>query len=102
MPPQPSAGRPTGSNPGLVAEIDYTGWTADGLLRQPSFKGIREDKPAKEVGVPRPGEPPPDAAKPARPRPTKSKAVAGVTIAGVTLTHPEKPLWPADGITTRD
>jgi bifunctional non-homologous end joining protein LigD len=40
--------------PRLVSEIDYTGWTADGLLRQPSFKGVREDKPAGEVGVPRP------------------------------------------------
>jgi bifunctional non-homologous end joining protein LigD len=88
--------------PRLVAEIDYTGWTADGLLRQPSFKGIREDKPVKEVGVPRPGEPPPDARKPARSRPTPSKAAAGATIAGVTLTHPEKPLWPEDGITKGD
>ena len=45
--------------PQLVAEVDYAGWTADGLLRQASFKGIREDKPAAEVGVPRPGEAPP-------------------------------------------
>ena len=40
--------------PQLVAEVDYAGWTTDGLLRQASFKGIREDKLAAGVGMPRP------------------------------------------------
>ena len=36
-------------NPELVCEIDFTSWTSDGLLRHPSFKGLRDDKPARQV-----------------------------------------------------
>ena len=35
--------------PTLVAEIKYTELTKDNLLRQPSFVGLRADKPAKDV-----------------------------------------------------
>ena len=35
--------------PNLVCEIAFTDWTSDGLLRHPSFKGLREDKPAGQV-----------------------------------------------------
>ena len=35
--------------PRLVAEIEFTEWTADGVMRAPSFKGLREDKAPREV-----------------------------------------------------
>jgi bifunctional non-homologous end joining protein LigD len=35
--------------PELVAEVIFTEWTNDGRLRHPSFQGLRNDKPAREV-----------------------------------------------------
>jgi bifunctional non-homologous end joining protein LigD len=35
--------------PQLVVEVAYAGWTSDGLLRHPSFKGLRDDVPSSAV-----------------------------------------------------
>jgi bifunctional non-homologous end joining protein LigD len=35
--------------PELVAEVEFTEWTQQGQLRHPSFKGMRNDKPAQQV-----------------------------------------------------
>jgi bifunctional non-homologous end joining protein LigD len=36
--------------PELVAEVEYRGIGKEGLLRHPSFKGLREDKTVKDIG----------------------------------------------------
>jgi bifunctional non-homologous end joining protein LigD len=36
-------------SPELVAEVEFAQWTADGVLRAPSFKGLREDKDPEQV-----------------------------------------------------
>ncbi|MGH3376915.1 MAG: non-homologous end-joining DNA ligase [Actinoallomurus sp.] len=37
------------TEPDLVGEVEFTGWTADGLLRHPSWRGLRPDKRPEQV-----------------------------------------------------
>ena len=75
--------------PELVAEVAFREWTRDGVIRQSSFVGLREDKPAAEVVREVAAAPP---TRPAKPR-------AVTTIEGVRLTHPDKIMFPDPGIT---
>jgi bifunctional non-homologous end joining protein LigD len=47
--PNPPPATVTWVKPKVVAEISYRALSSDGSLRHPSFKGLREDKQAKEV-----------------------------------------------------
>jgi bifunctional non-homologous end joining protein LigD len=38
------------TRPEVVVEVKFSEWTADGKMRQPIFLGVRDDKPAREVG----------------------------------------------------
>jgi bifunctional non-homologous end joining protein LigD len=85
--------------PELVAEIEFAGWTGDGMVRQAAFKGLREDKPAAEVET----EAPAPAEDVSVPAPTSSEASkaksssAKPVVMGVLISKPEKPLWPDAG-----
>jgi bifunctional non-homologous end joining protein LigD len=69
--------------PKLVAEVEFRAWTADGNLRHAVFRGLREDKMAKDVTrETEPGE------KAEKPQTRKVK-----------LTHPDRIYWPDAGVT---
>jgi bifunctional non-homologous end joining protein LigD len=68
--------------PELVAEVEFRGWTSDGKLRQAAFKGLREDKPAREI-----------LREEAEPTMPETLSWPGE------LTHPERIYWPDRGIT---
>ncbi|WP_091735368.1 DNA ligase D [Phenylobacterium immobile] len=84
------------AKPELVAEIEFAGFTGSGAVRQGSFKGLREDKPAAEVEAEVP-EAPKDAEL-ARPKPTsRAKSASDPNVMGVLLSNPGKAIWPDDG-----
>ena len=86
--------------PELVAEIEFAGWTADGLVRQAAFKGLRKDKPAAEVEAEKPASPAkteiPEPAAAVEAKPARRKG-AKAEVMGVLISNPDKPLWPDAG-----
>ena len=96
--------------PTLVAEIQFAGWTATGMIRQAAFKGLRKDKAARDVVAEMPGAAPaPDEeakamgskripAKKTPPAKAMVKQPSGaIVVLGVTISHPDKVLWPDAG-----
>ncbi len=90
--------------PEVVVEAEYRGVTHDNLLRQASFKGVREDKPASEVVR----EMPIAAAtqkqatkKSAAPKPA-ARGKSAASVGNIRLTHPDRVYWPDVGVTKQD
>ncbi|MDB5621486.1 MAG: ligD, partial [Devosia sp.] len=103
--------------PELVGEVAFTEFTPDGVLRHPSFMGLREDKPAADVVIEAPAEQPPEAAKASKagstpPRkapepaePAKLDREAGLAAAekvGIHVTSPDRVIYPGQGVTKAD
>ena len=92
--------------PELVAEIAFTEWTSDHVLRHPSFQGLREDKNPMDVKREM-AQPPPTPNQSIRRADAPKKRTARsrereVEIAGIHLTHPTRVLYPQQGLTKRD
>lgn len=76
--------------PTLVCEVSFAEWTEEGIMRQPIFLGIREDKDPKEVkreGVIE--------------KPTTS-LIMKKRPKDITLTNLDKIFWPKEGYTKGD
>ena len=100
--------------PDLVAEVEFLEWTRDGVLRHPSFIGLREDKSAKDIRKETFARiedlMPPNAkssrsqhspAKSSRHRRISPSSMDSDIFSGIALSNPDRVLYPKQGITKR-
>ena len=83
--------------PELVAEIGYTEFTPDGILRHPSFLALREDKPAGDIELETPVAP-----KAVHGRLDAQAGIAAAEASGIKLTSPDRVVYPGQGVTKAD
>jgi bifunctional non-homologous end joining protein LigD len=97
--------------PDLVAQVEFSNWTGDGLLRHPSFQGLREDKAPKMVTHNPAAESKATAGR--KPKRNNSRAAADSPesrqvelspeqleqLGRIRLTNPDRVLYPEQGLT---
>ena len=72
--------------PRLVAEVSYAERTAQGRVRHAVFRGLREDKPARQVAWEAP----------------KPSSEERLMIAGISVSSPDRVVFPKAGVTKGD
>jgi len=81
--------------PKLVGEVAFTEWTREGILRHPTFQGLREDKSPEEIVRENPQTPPPEAHTAEAKRPAAKTAKAPAKKAAAKKTAMKKGPKPA-------
>lgn len=90
--------------PELVVDVAFAQRSSRGVLRQPVFRGLREDKVADEVRSAAELETSTYTEQQQTPR-SPDKRTAGSKeprVAGVRITHPDRVLFPENGLTKLD
>jgi bifunctional non-homologous end joining protein LigD len=82
--------------PKLVAQVAFAERTRHGRLRHPSFQGLREDKPARQVHRERAID---EEAAMATTKAASAGKSGNPTFDGVTLTNPDRVYYPEIGLT---
>lgn len=91
--------------PEIVAQIEFAGWTGDGMVRAGAFKGLREDKPASEVIAEHPVPAQTVEVAERVPKSTSSgtfispklKTGGSASVMGIAISNPYKAMWPDAG-----
>jgi bifunctional non-homologous end joining protein LigD len=100
-------------DPKLVAEIELREWTAERIMRAPSFKGLRDDKAPREVRIEVVGEDLPEAADELEPNSPEAlfdaveRGPEGALLVStedreLKITNWDKVLYPKTGFTKGD
>src|SRR5215203_4049276 len=85
--------------PQLVAELEFREMTGEGMVRHGAFKGLREDKPAVEVGLERATDPQGESLTATALKRPRNKAVVTVEERELQLSNLDKVLYPQAGFT---
>ncbi|QNM82465.1 DNA ligase D [Sphingomonas sabuli] len=92
--------------PQLVAEVAFTEFTSDNILRHPSFIALRDDKPASEVVVETPADLPKAAKAASTKAKTKGKSAtrdyATPESLGVRISSTDRAIFPTEKLTKGD
>jgi bifunctional non-homologous end joining protein LigD len=115
--PNPPKAKVTWLKPKLVCEVSYTELTSDGVMRHPSFEGLRIDKKAKDVKTEKAipvekatrkskankyAKPSSDKSRKTLLNPTEETQVKKINGHELKFTNLSKIFWPEEKYTKRD
>jgi bifunctional non-homologous end joining protein LigD len=94
--------------PELIAEIKYTEWTKDNLLRHASFKGLRTDKKPRDIKMEKAKEESRELQNPTEINSDTNSSISSSTdsnsiiVDGIKITNPQKVIFDDPEITKAD